>query len=417
MLLCMRKLIYLLALMTLGASAPVSARAIPHNMHWVGSWASSQQIPEPRNTLPAADLTDATVRQIVHLSLGGDEVRVRLSNAWGTKPLTFTSVHIARAISPGSSQIEPKTDTVVRFGGRQEVTIPAGAEYVSDPVTFHAAPLSSLAVTYYLKEPPARQTSHPGARTDTYYAHGNHVSAEEMKDAAKVNHWFELSGVEVAAPKRAACIVALGDSITDGHASGRNKNQRWTDFLAERLQTNKKTRDVCVLNEGTGGNRLLHYGLGPAAAARVYSDVLAQAGAKYLIVLEGVNDLGVLGLQKDVTPAENRAMVHNMILAYQQMITLAHAHGIEVIGGTIMPFKGSDYYHPDAVIERDREEVNAWIRQPGHFDKVIDFSKVMEDPADTERLNPKYDSGGHLHPGPAGYKHMADAIPLGWFEK
>lgn len=413
MLLCMRKLIYLLAFAILGTSA----HALPHNMRWVGSWAASQQIPEPRNTLPAADLTDATVRQIVHLSLGGDEVRVRLSNAWGTKPLTFTAVHVARAVSPGSSKIEPGTDTVVRFGGQQEVTIPAGAEYVSDPVKFDAAPLSSLAVTYYLKEPPARQTSHPGARTDTYYEHGDHVSAVAMQDASKVNHWFELSGVEVAAPKRTSCIVALGDSITDGHASGRNKNHRWTDFLAARLQTNKKTRDVCVLNEGTGGNRLLNYGLGPAGASRIYSDVLAQPGAKYLMVLEGVNDLGVMGFHKNMTPAENQAFVHNLILAYQQMIVVAHQHGIEVIGGTIMPFKGSNYYHPDAEILKDWKEVNAWIRQPGHFDKVIDFAKVMEDPADPERLNPKYDSGGHLHPGPAGYKRMADAIPLTWFAK
>lgn len=413
MLLGMRKLIYLMALMTLGASA----QTLPHNMHWVGSWASSQQIPEPRNTLPAADLTDATVRQVVHLSLGGDEVRVRLSNEWGTRPLTFTSVHIARAIAPGSSQIDEKTDTVVTFGGSPEVTIPAGAEYVSDPVTFHAAPLSSLAVTYYLKEPPARETSHPGARTDTYYEHGDHVSAAEMQGAAQVNHWFELSGVEVAAAKRAACIVALGDSITDGHASGRNKNQRWTDFLAERLQANKKTRNLCVLNEGTGGNRLLLYGLGPAATARVYSDVLAQPGVKYLIVLEGVNDLGTFGFKKNMTPAQNHALVHNMILAYQQIISVAYQHGIEVIGGTIMPFQGSLYYHPDAAILQDWKEVDAWIRQPGHFDKVIDFAKVMEDPADPERLNPKYDSGGHLHPGPAGYKRMADAIPLGWFSR
>lgn len=409
----MRKLIYLMAFIVLGASA----QALPHGMQWVGSWAASQQIPEPRNTLPAADLTDATVRQVVHLSLGGDAVRVRLSNQWGTRPLTFASVHIARAVAPGSSEIAAKTDTVVTFGGRPEVTIPAGAEYVSDPVTFDAAPLSNLAITYYLKAAPARETSHPGSRATTYYTHGDHVSAVEMKDAGTVAHWFELSGVEVAAPRRAACVVALGDSITDGHASGRNKNQRWPDFLAARLHANRKTRNVCVLNEGIGGNRLLHYGLGPAAAARVYSDVLSQPGVKYLIVLEGVNDLGVMGLQKHGTAAENRAMVHGMILAYEQMILLAHQHGIEAIGGTIMPFQGSKYYHPDAAIEQDREEVNAWIREPGHFDKVIDFSKVMEDPGDPERLNPKYDSGGHLHPGPMGYKQMAEAIPLGWFEK
>ncbi len=412
MLLGMRKLIYLLALFTLGASA----QTLPHNMHWVGSWASSQQIPEPRNTLPAADMTNATIRQIVHLSLGGNELRIRLSNTFGHRALHILSVHIARPVSLASSKIVPSTDTEVTFGGRQAVTIPAGAEYVSDPVKFHAAPLSSLAITFYLKKPPAGETSHPGSRATSYYVHGDHVSAPELKHAGTFNHWFQISGVEVLAPRQDACILALGDSITDGHATKTNKNQRWTDDLARRLQANPGTRNLCVLNEGLGGNRMLRYGLGPAAMARLYRDVLAQPGAKYLIVLEGVNDLGVLGLKKHVTAAQNHAMVHNLIQAYRQLIFLAHQHGIEVIGGTIMPFKGSLYYHPGPAIERDRKEVNAWIRKPGHFDKVIDFSKIMEDPADPLRLNPALDSGGHLHPSPKGYQYMADHIPLRLFE-
>lgn len=382
-------------------------------MHWVGSWASSQQIPEPHNMLPAADLTNATVRQIVHLSLGGNQVRIRLSNVFGHKPLKIESVHIARAVTAGaSSKIVPGTNTVVTFGGSPEVTIPAGAEYVSDPVKFHAVPLSSLAITLYLKNPPDGETSHPGSRATSYFVHGDHVNETVLKGAGTFNHWFQISGVEVTAPQKDACIIALGDSITDGHATKTNENQRWTDYLAERLQANPKTRNLCVLNEGLGGNRLLHYGLGPAATARLYRDILGQAGAKYVIVLEGVNDLGVLGLHKHVTPAENRAMVHNLILAYQQIISLAHQHGLEVIGGTIMPFKGSLYYHPNAAILQDWKEVNAWIRKPGHFDAVIPFAKIMEDPSDPLRLNPKYDSGGHLHPSPKGYKYMADSIPL-----
>ncbi|HEX7338311.1 MAG TPA: SGNH/GDSL hydrolase family protein [Rhodanobacteraceae bacterium] len=396
--------------------ASTSVQALPSHWQWVGSWASAQQIPEPVNTLPAADLDNATVRQVVHLSLGGNEVRVRLSNAFGTQPLRFSSVHIARAVAPGSSQIVPSTDTALTFDGRPQVVIPPGAEYVSDPVAFHAAPLSSLAITFYIKQAPARETSHPGSRATTYYVHGNHVSATQLAHAKTINHWFQISGVDMAGPRGASCIVALGDSITDGHASGVNTNRRWTDFLAAKLQANPDTRNVCVLNEGIGGNRLLHYGLGPAAMARLDRDVLSQSGVRYLIVLEGINDIGTLDLQKHVTAAEHHALVHNLIQAYKQIIARAHAHGIEVIGGTIMPFMGSAYYHPDAAAEHDREAVNAWIRAPGHFDKVIDFDRIMRDPQHLHRLRPAYDAGGHLHPNPAGYKVMGDAIPLSLFE-
>ena len=397
-------------------AAGASAHTLSKSAYWVGTWASPQQIPEPRNTLPTTDLDNATVRQIVHLSIGGSSVRVRLSNAFGTKPLRFTSVHIARAVSPASSKIDPATDIKLTFGGQSQVTIPAGAAYVSDPVAFHAAPLSSLAISFHLDKAPARQTSHPGSRATSYYVHGDHVSAAQLPDAHTVDHWFQISGVQVTAPRSAACIVALGDSITDGHATQTNKNQRWTDDLARRLQAHASTRDLCVLNAGIGGNRLLLYGLGQPALARVNRDVLAQPGVRYAIVLEGINDIGMLGLQKHVTEAQHHALVHNLILAYQQIIARAHAHGIEVIGGTIMPFKGSDYYHPDAASEKDRAQVNAWIRAPGHFDKVIDFDKIMRDPAHPDRMRPAYDSGDHLHPDPVGYKAMAAAIPLGLFD-
>ena len=408
----MRKLLFLLLAAAVSASAQTASSSLPDGTHWVGSWASSQQIPEPSNTLPAADLTDATMRQIVHLSLGGQQVRIRLSNVFGTQPLTFTSVHIAEAVSPASSAIVPATDTEVTFGGQPGVTLPAGAEYVSDPIQFDVKPLSNLAITFHLDQPPARETSHPGSRTTTYYVHGDQVSAPELKGAGTVEHWFDISGVEVAAPQKASCIVALGDSITDGHASGTNKNHRWTDYLAERLQASRKTRDLCVLNEGIGGNRILRYGLGPAAIARVDRDVLAQPGARTVILLEGINDIGVLGLDKNATPADHHALVEQIIEADRQIIALAHAHGLRVLGGTIMPFTGSDYYHPGAQGEADREAVNGWIRTPGHFDGVIDFDRIMRDPADPHRLNPAYDSGDHLHPGPAGYKAMADAIPV-----
>ena len=216
-------------------------------------------------------------------------------------------------------------------------------------------------------------------------------------------------------PVDALSIVALGDSITDGHATTTNGNDRWTDVLAERLQGTAATNHIGVLNEGIGGNHLLVDGLGPNALARFNRDVLAQTGVRYVIVFEGVNDLGGLTRLGEVPIAEHEALVAHILAAYQQMILRAHAHGIEIIGATITPYAGSDYYHPTARDEQDRNAVNAWIRAPGHFDAVIDFDKVMRDPSHPDRLQPGYDSGDHLHPSPAGYRAMANAIPLSLF--
>lgn len=393
---------------------PTTTRA---QTHWVGSWASSQQIPEPNNALSPDDLRDATLRQIVHLSMGGAELRVHLSNRFGVAPLVFTAVHIAEPVSRASAKIIPGTDKAITFFGSSEVTVPAGADYISDPVAFSAAPLSNLAITMYIQTPPARQTSHPGSRATSYLVHGNHVSAADLPGAKSVEHWFFISAVDVAAPENAAAIVALGDSITDGHASTTNGNDRWPDVLAQRLQDSPQTHNLSVLNLGTGGNRLLLNGLGPNALARLDADVLAQAGVRYLIVLEGVNDLGMQTREGDVPQAEHAAMVHQVEAAYQQIVTRAHAQGIEVIGGTIMPFAGSQFYHPGPNTEADRQAINQWIRAPGHFDAVLDFDRITRDPAHPDRLAPSVDSGDHLHPSPSGYARMANAIPLSLFSR
>lgn len=398
------------------AGVGVRAQKAETSEAWVGSWASSQQVPEPANTLPASDMTDVTMREIFHLSLGGRMVRVRLSNAFGREPLHFTSVHIARALSAASPAINPKTDRALTFAGSEDVTVPAGAEYLSDPVEFPAAALSNVAVTFHLDAAPVGETGHPGSRETTYYEHGDHVAAADMPDAKKVDHWYEVSGIDVPAPKGAGTVVVLGDSITDGHASTTNGNDRWTDVLAERLQANAATRDIGVLNEGIGGNHLLTDGLGPNALARFNRDVLAQAGVRWLIVFEGVNDLGKLAREGDVPAADHALLVHQIEAAYEQIVARAHAAGIEVIGATITPYMGSDYYHPGPQNEADREAVNKWIRTPGHFDAVLDFDKAMRDPADPERLRPGYDCGDHLHPSPVGYRAMGDAVPLGLFD-
>ncbi|HTU34973.1 MAG TPA: SGNH/GDSL hydrolase family protein [Candidatus Acidoferrum sp.] len=393
----------------------VTANRARAQTHWVGSWTASQQIPEPGNALPPANLQNATLRQIVHLSTGGRELRVCLSNRFGTAPLVFAAVHIAEPVSPASPKIVPGSDHALTFSGVSEATVPAGADYVSDPVEFPAAPLSNLAITIYLETPPARQTGHPGSRSTSYLVHGNHVSDADLPDAKTVEHWYFIAGVDVAAAENAAAIVTLGDSITDGHASTTNGNDRWPDVLARRLQTSPDTRGLAVLNVGTGGNRLLVDGLGPNALARFDADVLAQSGVRYLIVLEGVNDLGMMTREGDVPQAQHEAMVREIEAAYEQMIASAHSHGIEAIGGTITPFVGSAFYHPGPNTESDREAINRWIRAPGHFDAVIDFDQVMRDPERPDRLNPQLDCGDHLHPSPAGYAAMADAIPLSLF--
>jgi lysophospholipase L1-like esterase len=386
--------------------------------NWVVSWGTSQQIPEPQNALPMDDLRDATVRQIVHLSVGGPTLRVHVSNAFGTEALHFTSVHIARPTSPSSSAIDPATDKALTFAGQSDVIVPPGAEFVSDPLDYLVAPLSDLAISFHLDMPPTRQTGHPGSRATTYYVHGGAVAAANLTDAKHVDHWYLLSNVDVLlTAKTSATVVVLGDSITDGHGATTNGNDRWTDVLAARLQAGKKTRDIGVSNQGIGGNHLLTDGLGPNALARFDRDVLAQTGVKWLIVLEGVNDLGGLTVQHPVSQQEHDAYVSRLIAAYQQIIARAHAHGIRVIGATITPYVGSAYYHPDIVNEADRQAVNAWIRAADHFDAVIDFDAAIRDPQSLDRILSLYDCGDHLHPGPAGYKAMGEAIPLSLFTK
>jgi lysophospholipase L1-like esterase len=386
---------------------------------WVSSWGASQQIPEPQNALPRDELRDATVREIFHLSVGGRGLRVHLSNAFGTEPLHFTSVHIAHPLVNSAPAIDPSSDRTLTFAGKPDVTVPPGAEFISDSLDDPVAPLSDLAVTFHLDEPPARETGHPGSRATTWYVHGDFTSAANFIDPKHVDHWYQISAIDVRAGRGAATVVALGDSITDGHGATTNGNNRWTDVLAERLQGSSRTRKIGVSNQGIGGNHLLTDGLGPNVLARFDRDVLAPAGVKWVIVFEGVNDLGGLGLRlgEAATPADHSALVKRVLAAYQQIIDRAHAHGLKVFGATITPYGGSGYYHPDTAGDADRQAVNEWIRAPGHFDAVIDFDAVVRDPEHPDRLLPAYDCGDHLHPSPAGYRAMGEAISLNLFKQ
>jgi lysophospholipase L1-like esterase len=382
---------------------------------WVGSWAASQQLVEPRNALSPDDLRDATLRQIVHLSLGGSEIRLHLSNRFGTVPLHMTAVHVARSISPGSSKIAPESDRAFTFSGSPEVTIPPHADYISDPILFPVEAFSDIAITLHINPAPDEQTGHPGSRATSYVAHGESVSAPELPAAITVEHWYFIAGIDVAASPKVGAVVVLGDSITDGHGATTNGNDRWTDILAQRLQTSPAARDLSVLNQAIGGNHLLTDGLGANVLARFDHDVIAQPGVRYLIVLEGINDIGALAREGETSQSEHDTLVRRITAAYEQIVARAHTDNIQVIGATIMPFAGSNYYHPGSASEADRQAINQWIRTPGHFDAVIDFDEVSRDPEHRERLLPAFDSGDHLHPSPAGYSAMGKAVPLSLF--
>jgi lysophospholipase L1-like esterase len=383
------------------------------NSRWVGTWAASQQLVEWSNSLPPATLRDGTLRQIVHISIGGAQLRVRLSNRFGAEPLRIDSVQIARSADPASAKIVAGTDKTVTFSGRRDVTIPAGAEYASDPIAMVASALSNLAITLHMEDQPTEQTGHPGSRATSYVVPGDHVSDEDLQNPLKIEHWYFVAGVDVPAP--GSDVVVLGDSITDGHGATTNGNDRWPDVLAQRLNADPVAHTVGVLNEGIGGNRILLDGLGPNAMSRFNDDVIAQPGARYVIVLEGVNDIGGLARLHEVSKAEHDEIVRRIESAYQQMVARAHDHGIIAIGATILPFTGSDYYHPSPATEADRVAINEWIRTKGNFDAFVDFDRVTRDPQNPSHLLAAYDSGDHLHPSPAGYAAMANAVPLKLF--
>ncbi len=402
-------------LLPLAALVAMPAEARGCAPTWVAGWASSQFRPTGDAALPAGTLRNQTLRQVVRPSIAGQRLRVRLSNFAGTRPLRIVGASIARADGSTSPAITPATVTALRFDGQAEVVIPAGADYLSDPLPFAVQALEHIAISIrYDGEP--EQTSHPGSRATSWHLPGDHLADPAMTGAESFDHWFNLAALEVERCTPAKLVVALGDSITDGKGSTTNGNDRWTDRLAQRLQADPKRRAIAVVNQGIGGNRLLDDGLGPNVLARLDRDVLAQPGVTHLILLEGVNDLGTLTREAPVSLEAHHTHVARIIGAYRQIIVRAHAKGIKVIGATIMPFVGNDYYHADAQNEADRQAVNAWIRTPGNFDAVIDFDTVIRDPAHPDRLLPAYDGGDALHPSPTGYKAMGEAIPLSLFD-
>ncbi|MGW4637111.1 SGNH/GDSL hydrolase family protein [Sphaerisporangium sp. NPDC004334] len=307
------------------------------------------------------------------------------------------------------SGIQAGTSRPVTFSGRPGVSIPVGAQAVSDPLDLAVTPRSNLTVTIYLAQGQASTniTSHPGSRTTSYMVSGDRVADQSLSGATATDHWYFLSGVEVWSPARTVGVVMLGDSLTDGRGSTTNGNNRWPDQLLDRLQTQPATQNIAVLNQAAGGNRVLNDGLGPNALARLDRDVLAQSGVMWLVVFEGVNDIGGAGATQAAA---------DLIAAYEQIITRAHAKDIRVFGGTITAFGGNGYDDAQGLQENTRQTVNRWIRTSGRFDAVIDFDQATRDPANPRRLLPAYDTGDHLHLNPAGYRAIADAVPAGLFQ-
>ena len=377
---------------------------------WVASWSASPVQFELKN--PVAD---RTLRTVAHLSLGGTEVRIALTNQFGSTPLSIGAAHMG--VSAGGGKILSGSDHVLTFNDRATVSVPAHSLVLSDPLPMAVGDLADLAISVYLPQQTVTDpTCHQTAISTTYIGAGNGVSQVEMPNTSTMTSACFLESVLVDSNvKHAAAIVALGDSITDGYASTVDANKRYPDDLAVRLHTDGKKRNFAILNEGISGNRVFYEGHGPSVLERFDRDVLAQPGVRYVIYLEGINDI-YESLQPD--SPEKDLTADDLIFAATQLVTRAHLHGIKVMGGTVMATGAKNT--PDTPRRTKARqlvaEYNEWVRTSNTFDAVVDFEKATADPADPMTLLPAFDSGDHVHPTDAGYKAMADAIDLGFFQ-
>ncbi len=391
-----------------------AAQARKQPQQWVGTWAASPCAPPAAGARLA--FHDETLRLIVHTSTGGDAVRIRLSNTFATDSLTLDTAQVA--LRTGGSTV--RSGIALTFSGRSAVSIPAGASVLSDPVTMPVPALSDLAVSLHMPGDALPGALHYDARQTSYIAPGNQAAASTLQGERTLERWPLLTAVEVSGKAPHAAIVALGSSTTDGYRSTTNANHRWTDYFAVRLQGDPKLSSFGVLNEGVGGNRVLHDGRGPSglafgvsASARFDRDVLAQAGVRYVVLFEGGNDINHPG---DVAPLSEKITADDLIAGYRQLIARAHEHGLRIIMGTITPFEGS-LKQPEALPEREaiRQAVNHWILTNQEADGAIDFAHAVADPTHPSRFLAAFDSGDHLHPNDAGYKAMSDGIDLRLF--
>lgn len=388
-------------------SAIASCNSNNTNANWVATWSTAPQLVEPHNNPPAPGLTNNTLRQIVRVSIGSNCLRLKMSNEFSKSAITLNKVTIAA--STGQSKIDTNTISQLMFNGKNQVTIEPGTAIVSDEVAFNLLPRMDLAITINFGQTPDDITGHPGSRTTSYLIEGDNVMAANLDSSVYTDHWYVINGIDVKAAHQAAAVAIIGNSITDGRGSGTNKQNRWPDILSERLLANEATKNIGVLNLGIGGNCVLKPCLGPSAINRYKRDVLDQKGVKWVIVLEGVNDLGQT---PDSLTAINIA--NGLIDAYKTMVDSAHARGLKIYGATILPFTKSFYYQ--SYREHARNIVNKWIRESGEFDAVIDFDLALRNPGDTNVLIDEAHTGDYLHPNELGYQMMGEYIDLSLFE-
>jgi lysophospholipase L1-like esterase len=394
-----------MALAVAGLAADPAALA-NSDQHWVGSWSTAMHAPDVGFGITNPGFDNQTLRQIVHTSVGGDQVRVKLST-FGANALVVGAAHMA--LRDTGAAIVPGSDRTLTFSGHPSITIPASGAVLSDPVDLHVPDLGDLAVSIFLPESTGPATWHFAALQTSYVSpEGDFTASTTMPVASTTQAWFWLQAVEVVASKQTGAIVAFGDSITDGTASTPDTNNRWPNFLARRLIAQPGNHKMGVLDEGIAGNRILHDIIGANALARFDRDVLVQTGVTHVIVLEGINDIGFAALGFEGATADE------IITGHRQLIERAHARGLTIYGATLTPFAGSGYYTAEG--EAKRGAVNAWIRTSGAYDGVIDFDAVTRDPNHPLSFLPLYDSGDHLHPNDTGYEAMGNAIDLKLFK-
>jgi lysophospholipase L1-like esterase len=367
---------------------------------WTGTWYAP---PVMASTLT---FNDQTIREIVHISIPGTRIRVRLTNLFGTGLLPIGEAHVA--IRASGSSIVPGTDRALTFGGATSVNIPAGAPMLSDPVDLETRIFDDVAVSIYFPTDTGGSTVHgTGVQTSYISGPGDYTADEQFPEAMTTTSRYFLAGVEVTPTVPYRAVVTLGDSITDGTRSTPDTNNRWPDHLAVRLYENQQT--MAMLNAGISGNRILRDGAGPNAPARFDRDVLVQQGVTHVTLLESINDIG----QNCLNPDQG-VTVDQLMVGIRQLIARAHEKHLKFIGATMTPFEGAAYFCESGEVQR--EAINDWIRFGGEVDGVIDFDAAVRDPANPRRFLPFFDSGDHLHPNDYGYTVMAESIDLSLFQ-
>ena len=399
----MKRTITLLSILAFVLTSAINADA--RGKDWVTTWATALQVAEPHNTAPEPYLENNSFRQTLQVSVAGKKLRLHLSNIFNEDETEILGVEIAPALTMGASpEVDESKSVSLTFNGKKGVTMKPGEEIVSDPVRFKVAERMNLAVTiHYGKISSTTLTSHPGSRTTSYIAKGN--TTDFSNPVAKTDHWYTISSIDVIPTKKASAIAVLGDSITDGRGTTTNGQDRWTDQLSRNLLANGK--NISVLNFGLGGNCVLRGGLGPTGQSRYARDLFGHDGVKYIILFEGVNDIG--GSRDAIETAEGVKKV------WQDIIRDAHARAIKDFGATVTPFKGNGYGRGNH--EEGRKALNDWIRNSGEFDGVIDFDAMVRDTEDPERLNPAFlFENDWLHLNASGYEVMGKGIDVKLFK-